>query len=118
VQSVDDLNAVADLMATLYDEVALLNSESLDGSNVVAGGAAQALSYSAAGVAGPSGRDTPALDGIAWSAVVPFTLTEVATFVGFLRGGVVQLTERLPNPVGPGSVPYVHGIGPLALTTD
>ena len=118
MQSVDDLNAVADLMATLYEEVAMLTSEELGGANFAGGGDPLPLAYGGGGVAGPSGSDTPALDGINWSGVNPFNLTEVATHVGLLRGGVVQLTERLPNPVGPGSVPYVHGIGPLALTTD
>lgn len=118
MQSVDDLNAAADLMATLYDEVAMLSSEDLGGANVVGGGDPLPLTYGVAGVAGPAGDDTPALDGIAWSSPVAFSLTEVATFVGFLRGGVVHHTEKLPIPMGPGSPPYVHGIGPLALTSD
>lgn len=117
MQSVDDLNATADLMATLYDEVALLSSEGLDGTNVVAGGDPLAITYGTAGAAGPT-EETPAVDGIAWSSVAAFELTGVATFVGLLRGGVVHHTERLPHPVGPGSVPYVHGIGPGAVVPD
>ena len=101
-------------MATLYDEVALLTSEALDGTNVADGGDPLPLSYSPAGTDGPL-EEHPAIDGIAWSDVCDFTLTEAATFVGFLRSGVVHHTEPLPNPVGPGPVPYVNGIGPSAL---
>lgn len=113
MQTAADLNAAADLMATLYDEVALLTSDALDGSNVAPGGGAQSLTYTAAGAPGPS-SDHAAIDGIAWSGVNAFTLSGVATHVGLLRAGVVHHTERLPRPVGPGSVPYVHGIGPSA----
>ena len=113
MQTAADLNAAADLMATLYDEVALLTSEGLDGSNVADGGDPVALTYSPAGDAGPL-SDHPAIDGVAWSGVCTFTLVDVASHVGFLRSGVVHRTERLPHVVGPGSVPYVHGIGPSA----
>ena len=117
MQSVDDLNFKADLDATLYDEVALLTSEGLDGTNVADGGDPLPLTYGAAGAAGPT-EESPAIDGIAWSGVNSFDLDEAATYVGLLRGGVVHFTERLPNPVGPGPVPYVHGIGPGAVVSD
>lgn len=115
MQSVADLNAAADLMATLYDEVAFLTSDALDGANIAGGGDPLPLTYTAGGVPGPLSEHA-AVDGIAWSGVNDFTLSEQATFVGFLRGGVVHLTEPLPHPVGPGPVPYVHGIGPGAST--
>ena len=118
MQSVDDLNAAADLMATLYDEVALLTSESLDGDNIADGGDPLPLTYGDAGDAGPL-ADHVAVDGIAWSGINAFTLAEVATHVGFLRGGIVHNTRPLPSGgVGPGSVPYVHGIGPSAQAGD
>ena len=114
VQTVADLNVAADLMATLYDEVALLTGEALDLSAVAAGGDPLPLTYTPAGDEGPT-SDCPAVDGVAWSDVCDFTLSEAASWVGFLRGGVVQLTEPLPSAVGPGVVPYVHGIGPGAV---
>lgn len=113
MQTPADLNVAADLMATLYDEVALLTSDALDLANVADGGDPLALTYTAAGVAGPT-ADHAAIDGIAWSTVNAFTLTGVATHVGLLRSGVVHHTEPLPRPVGPGSVPFVHGVGPSA----
>lgn len=117
MQTAADLNAAADLMATLYDEVVMLNSEGLDGTNVVTGGDALPLTYSAAGTEGPT-EETPAIDGIAWSGVNAFELDDVATYVGLRRDGVTHRTERLPHPVGPGSVPYIHGIGPMAGADD
>lgn len=113
VQTASDLNVIADLMATLYDEVALLTSEALDLAHVAAGGDPLPLTYTPAGDEGPT-SECPAIDGIAWSTVNDFTLSGTASHVGFLRGGVVQLTEPLPNLVGPGPIPYVHGIGPSA----
>lgn len=114
MQTAADLNAAADLMATLYDEVALLTSDALDLAHVAVGGDPVALTYNAAGADGPT-SECPGVDGIAWSDVCDFTLTEEASFVGFLRAGVLHNTQALPNPVGPGSVPYVHGIGPGAV---
>lgn len=114
MQSTDDLNAAADKQAELYDEVVLLTAEDLDLSNVADGGDPQSITYGAAGDEGPT-SDTPAVDGIAWSDVVPFTLGEPATFVGLLRSGVLHYTEALSSPVGPGSVPFIHGIGPGAV---
>lgn len=116
MQSVDDLNYKADRDADLYDEVAMLTSEGLDGTNVAAGGDPLPLTYTAAGTEGPLGEH-PAVDGIAWSTVNSFDLDEAASHVGFLRGGVVHNTKPLPNGgVGPGPVPYVDGIGPMART--
>ena len=113
MQTAADLNLAADKMASMYTHVALLTSEALDGLNVAAGGAAQAVTYGAGGVAGPT-TDHAAIDGIAWSGVVNFTLTGVAFYVGLMRSGVVHHTEALEFPVGPGVVPFVHGIGPSA----
>jgi len=113
VQTAADLNLAADKMATMYTHVALLTSDALGGGNVAAGGAAQAVTYGAGGAAGPT-SDHAAIDGIAWSGVVTFTLTVAATHVGLIRGGVVHHTDPLPTSVGPGSVPFVHGIGPSA----
>jgi hypothetical protein len=117
VQSVDDLNFKADLDATLYDEVAMLTSEGLDGLNVADGGDPLPLTYGAGGAAGPT-DEAPAVDGIAWSGVNVFDLVEAASYVGLLRGGVVHFTEKLQSPVGPGPVSYVHGIGPGAVVSD
>lgn len=114
MQSTADLNAAADKQAELYTHVALLTSEDLDGSNVASGGTAQAITYGDAGVAGPS-SEQPAVDGIAWSGVNSFTLAEVATHAGFIRGGVVHYTEPVGR-LGPGVVPFVHGIGPSAVS--
>jgi len=113
VQTAADLNLAADKMASMYTHVALLTSDALGGANIAAGGAAQAVTYGAGGAAGPT-TDHAAIDGIAWSGVVDFTLTATATHVGLLRSGVVHHTEALPTSVGPGSVPFVHGIGPSA----
>ena len=113
MQSTADLNLAAEQMAAMYTHVALLTSDALGGGNVAAGGAAQAVTYGAGGVAGPT-TDHAAVDGIAWSGVVTFTLTVPATHVGLMRSGVVHHTEALEYPVGPGVVPFVHGIGPSA----
>jgi len=108
------LNARADAVAALYDEVVLLKSDVLTlGSNVAAGGAAQAVTYHAAGTDGPT-SDHAAIDGIAWSGVNTFNLTEQATHVGLIVSAVVRRTEALPSPVGPGPVPIVHRVGPAA----
>ena len=114
MESSADLNARADAVAALYDEVALLTSDALDGSNVADGGTAQTVTYTAGGAAGPMSEHA-AIDGIAWSGVNAFTLTEAATHVGLLVGSVVYRTEALPSPVGPGVVPFVHGVGPAGL---
>jgi len=113
VQTAADLNLAADKMASMYTHVALLASDALGGANVAAGGAARAVTYGSGGAAGPT-SDTPAVDGIAWSGVVNFTLTEVATHVGLIRGGVIHNTDALEHGVGPGVVPFVHGVGPSA----
>jgi hypothetical protein len=113
VQTAFDLNYAAEQMAAMYTHVALLTSDALGGGNVAAGGAAQAVTYGAGGAAGPT-TDHAAVDGIAWSGVVNFTLTVVATHVGLIRGGVVHHTDPLDHAVGPGVVPFVHGIGPSA----
>ena len=113
MQTAADLNYAADLDASMYTHVALLTSEELGGANVADGGAARTVSYGDAGDEGPT-SDHAAIDGIAWSGVVNFTLTEPATHVGLIRGGVVHLTDPLPTAVGPGDVPFVHGIGPSA----
>ena len=113
MQSTADLNLAAEQMAAMYTHIALLTSDALGGANVAAGGAAQAVTYGAGGAAGPT-TDHAAIDGIAWSGVVTFTLTEPATHVGLMRGGAVHHTDPLPTSVGPGTVPFVHGIGPSA----
>ena len=114
VESATDLNARADAVAALYDEVVLLKSDVLTlGSNVAAGGAAQTVTYHAAGTEGPT-SDHPAIDGIAWSGVNTFNLTEQATHVGLIVAAVVRRTEALPYPVGPGPLPFVHRVGPAA----
>ena len=114
MESATDLNARADAVAALYDEVVLLTSDALTmGSNVAAGGAAQAVTYHAAGTEGPT-SDHAAVDGIAWSGVNTFNLTEQATRVGLIVSAVVRRTEALPYPVGPGLVPFVHRVGPAA----
>ena len=113
MESPADLNARADAIAAIYDEVALLTSEGLDGSNVAAGGDPQAVTYFAGGAEGAT-SDHAAIDGIAWSGVNDFTLSEQATHVGLLVGGVVFRTEALPYRVGPGPVPFVHRVGPAA----
>jgi hypothetical protein len=117
VQSVDDLNFKANLDRTLYDEIVMLGVESLDLADVVDGGDPLPLTYGAGGAAGPT-DEAPAVDGIAWSGVNVFDLDEAASYVGLLRGGVVHFTEKLPSPVGPGPVSYVHGIGPGAVVSD
>lgn len=115
MQSVADLNAAADDDAARFTHVALLTSDLLDGSNVADGGAAQAVTWSPAGDAGPL-PETPALDGIAWSSVLSFDLNETATHFGLVRSGVVHFTDRLPHPMGPGTdLPYVQGVGPGAV---
>lgn len=113
MQSVDDLNFKADRDAGLYDEVCLMTVESLDLADVAGGGDPVALTYGVAGEEGPT-AECPAIDGIAWSVVTPFTLSEAAPFMGLLRGGVLHDSRPLPNAVGPGPVPFVHGIGPSA----
>ena len=113
MQTAVDLNYAAEQMAAMYTHVALLTSDALGGGNIAAGGAAQAVTYGAGGAAGPT-TDHAAIDGIAWSGVVNFTLTVPATHVGLMRGGAVHHTEALPTSVGPGVVPFVHGIGPSA----
>jgi len=113
VESAADLNARANAVAAIYSKVALLTSDALGGSNVAAGGAAQTVTYTAGGAAGPTSDHAP-IDGIAWSGVNTFTLAEPATHVGLLVGSVVYRTQALPSPVGPGSVPFVHCVGPAA----
>jgi hypothetical protein len=114
VESAADLNARADAVAALYVEVALLTSDALTGTNVADGGDPQAVTYTPAGDEGPTSDHAP-IDGLAWSGVNDFTLTEVATHLGLLVGGVVVRTVELPTRVGPGPVPFVHGIGPAGL---
>ena len=113
VESPADLNARADAVAAIYDEVALLTSEGIDGSNVAGGGDPQAVTYFAGGVEGPT-SDHAAIDGIAWSGVNDFDLSEEATHVGLLVGGVMFRTQPLRHKVGPGPVPFVHRVGPAA----
>ena len=113
--SAADLNARADAVAGLYDTVALLTSEALGGANVASGGTAQTVTYHAGGAEGPVASDHPAIDGLAWSGVNSFTLAEVATHVGLVVGSTVVRTVELPVPLGPGVVPFVHGVGPAGL---
>lgn len=114
MESVADLNARADAVAALYEGVALLTSEELDGTNIAAGGEPQAVAYTPGGDAGPT-SDEPGIDGLAWSGVNPFDLDELATHVGLLVGGVVVRSVELPHALGPGPVPFVHGVGPAGL---
>ena len=118
MQTVDDLNALADAQAALYDGVALFTADpGIDGSNVAAGGEEQAVTFSAAGTEG-STADHVAIDGGCWSSVVMFTLDEgvVATHFGLYSGGVFRRGELLPGgvKVGPGLVPFSFLLGPSA----
>jgi hypothetical protein len=115
VQTPADLNALADAQAALYDEVELYTADpGLTGANVATGGEAAAITFGAGGADGPT-SDHAAVDGIAWSSVVSFTLTDTATHFGLLDGGVFRRGHPLPSPLGPGSVPFVCGLGPAAL---
>jgi hypothetical protein len=110
MQTADDLNANADAIAALYAGVALFLDEA--GTTVADGGAEQAVTFLAGGVAR---SDVAGVDGIAWSNDVPFTLTETATHFGlYFPGNVLARVHPLPHPVGPGSVPFACGVGPAA----
>lgn len=123
MDSVADLNARAEAVAAIYDEVVLLTSEGMDLTNVATGGDPQAVTYGAGGVAGPT-SDEPGIDGICWSGVNSFDLGEPATHFGLLVGGVVYRTFRIADhssdagTVGPGVVPFVHGVGPGGRPAD
>lgn len=114
MDSVADLNARAEAVAAIYDQVVLLTSEGMDLTNVATGGDPRAVTYGAGGADGPT-SDQPGIDGLCWSGVNPFELDEPATHLGLLQGGVVFRTVALDSPVGPGSVPFVHGVGPAGL---
>lgn len=114
MQTPDDLNAGADAIAGLYDEVALFTADpGLDGSNLADGGDPVAITFGAGGDAGPT-SDHAAVDGIAWSDVVTFTLTEAATYFGLYSSSSFRRGVKLAHAVGPGEVPFTCGVGPAA----
>lgn len=118
MQTVADLNALADAQAPLYDGVALFTADpGIDGSNVAAGGEEQPVTFSAAGTEGPTDEHA-AIDGGCWSSVVDFDLDDgvVATHFGLYSGGVFRRGQELPGgvSVGPGPVPFSFLLGPAA----
>jgi hypothetical protein len=114
MQTPADLNANADAIASLYDGVALFTADpGVDGSNLAGGGDVQAVTFSAGGAAGAT-ADYAAVDGIAWSGLVSFTLTEKATHLGLYSGATFMRGEPLPAPLGPGDVLFAFGVGPAA----
>ena len=118
MQTVADLNALADAQAALYDGVALFTADpGLDGSNVAAGGEEQAVTFSAAGTEGPAAEHV-AIDGGRWSSVVNFDLDDgvIATHFGLYAGGVFRRGELIAGGIklGPGLVPFSFLLGPSA----
>jgi hypothetical protein len=84
------LNAQADYMATLVDEViAATGDPGVDGTANNIAGSSTAVSWSAAGAEGPLGASQPATAGKAYAAP-SMTLGSDATWLLFKGGGVYR----------------------------